>query len=96
MAGPRTEEASDRYRGIDTWRGVDILAAIAAAQREAIDAVAAAVPALAEAGEAIADAAAGRRPLRLCRRRLIRPAGARSTRSNCPGHMASPPTACRC
>lgn len=54
MAGPRTEEASDRYRGIDTWTGVDVLAAIASAQREAIDAVAVAVPALAAAGEAIA------------------------------------------
>ena len=95
MAGPRTEEASDRYRGIDTWPSVDILAAIAAAQREAIDAVAAAVPAWprparrSRSGCAAAAASSMPAPAHpACWRR--------STRSNCPAHMASPPTACRC
>jgi N-acetylmuramic acid 6-phosphate etherase len=55
MAGPRTEEASERYSGIDTWSSAEVLSAIASAQREAIDAVAAAVPALAAAGEAVAE-----------------------------------------
>ena len=55
MTSPRTEQADERYRGIDTWPSEDVLAAIAAAQSEAISAVAAAVPALAAAGEAIAN-----------------------------------------
>lgn len=59
MTPPRTEEADERYAGIDTWSGEDILSAIASAQREAIDAVAAAVPALAAAGEAIAHGMRG-------------------------------------
>ncbi len=54
MPETATEDASDRYRGLDTWPAADILAAIAAAQREAIAAVAAALPALAVAGEAAA------------------------------------------
>ena len=54
MTAPRTEQADERYAGIDTWSSEDVLAAIAAAQREAIQAVALAVPALAAAGEAIA------------------------------------------
>lgn len=54
MPLPRTEQPSERYRGIDTWAAADILAAIAAAQREAIEAVAAATGALAAAGEAAA------------------------------------------
>jgi N-acetylmuramic acid 6-phosphate etherase len=55
MPLPRTEEASERYRGIDTWPAAQVLAAIHLAQREAIDAVGAAVPALAKAGEAAAE-----------------------------------------
>ncbi|GLS20928.1 N-acetylmuramic acid 6-phosphate etherase [Labrys miyagiensis] len=55
MSGPRTEEASDLYRDIDTLSGVDVLSLIAATQREAIDAVANAVPELAGAAEAIAS-----------------------------------------
>jgi N-acetylmuramic acid 6-phosphate etherase len=55
MAGPRTEEASERYRGIDTWSSEEVLSAIASAQRDAIEAVAAVVPALAAAGEAVAE-----------------------------------------
>jgi len=55
MAGPRTEEASDRYRGIDTWSSLDILSAIALSQREAIDSVGLALTSLAKAGEAIAE-----------------------------------------
>jgi N-acetylmuramic acid 6-phosphate etherase len=55
MAAPRTEHADDRYAGLDAWPSGRILAAIAAAQRGAIDAVATVVPALAAAGEAIAE-----------------------------------------
>lgn len=55
MPLPRTEAASERYRGIDTWPAADILAAIVVAQREAIDATGVAVPALASAGEAAAS-----------------------------------------
>jgi N-acetylmuramic acid 6-phosphate etherase len=54
MSQPGTEQASERYRGLDTWSGGAILDAIAQAQRAAIDAVAAAVPSLALAGEAAA------------------------------------------
>jgi N-acetylmuramic acid 6-phosphate etherase len=54
MSQPGTEQASERYRGLDTWPAGAILDAIAQAQRTAIDAVAAAVPALAAAGEAAA------------------------------------------
>ena len=54
MSGPRTEEASDQYRDLDTLPGVDVLSLIAVAQREAIDAVANAVPDLVGAAEAIA------------------------------------------
>jgi len=50
----RTEEASEDYRGIDTWSAVAIVAAIAAAQREAVAAVAAIAAEIAAAGEAIA------------------------------------------
>src|SRR5215475_11991099 len=50
----RTEEASEDYRGIDTWPAVAIVAAIAAAQREAVAAVAAIAAEIAAAGEAIA------------------------------------------
>jgi len=55
MPLPRTEETSERYRGIDTWPAAEILAAIVAAQREAIDAVGSAIPALARAGEAASE-----------------------------------------
>jgi N-acetylmuramic acid 6-phosphate etherase len=55
MAGSGTETASERYRGIDLWASADVLTEIAAAQRQAVDAVALSVPALARAGEAIAD-----------------------------------------
>lgn len=54
MTTPRTEEASDRYRGLETWPDQAILEAIVAAQRASIDAVGAAVPSLAAAGEAVA------------------------------------------
>ena len=55
MVAYRTEEASERYRGIDFWPSAEVLSAIVAAQRQAIDAVAPAVPALAAAGEAVAE-----------------------------------------
>ena len=55
MVAYRTEEASERYRGIDFWPSAEVLTAIVAAQRQAIDAVAPAVPALAAAGEAVAE-----------------------------------------
>jgi len=55
MPLPRTEAASDRYRGIDTWPAGDILAAIAEAQLRAVEAVGATIPALAAAGEAAAQ-----------------------------------------
>ena len=51
----RTEETSERYRGIDFWPSADVLSAIVSAQREAIEAVGPAVPALAAAGEAVAE-----------------------------------------
>ena len=54
MSGPRTEEASDQYRDLDTLPGVDVLSLIAVAQRQAIEAVADAVPDLVGAAEAIA------------------------------------------
>lgn len=55
MTVQTTEEASERYRDIDAWSSTDIASAIAAAQREAVDAVAAVVPDLARAGDAIAE-----------------------------------------
>lgn len=55
MVAYRTEEASERYRGIDFWPSAEVLSAIVAAQREAIEAVAPAVPSLAAAGEAVAE-----------------------------------------
>jgi N-acetylmuramic acid 6-phosphate etherase len=55
MAASRTEHADDRYAGLDAWPSGKILAAIATAQRGAIDAVSMAIPALAAAGEAIAE-----------------------------------------
>jgi N-acetylmuramic acid 6-phosphate etherase len=54
MTAPRTEQADERYTAIDTWSSEDVLSAIASAQREAIEAVAPAIAALARAGEAIA------------------------------------------
>jgi N-acetylmuramic acid 6-phosphate etherase len=51
MAQQRTEEASERYHGIDTWPSLDVLAAIHSAQRAAIEAVGEALPALAAAAE---------------------------------------------
>lgn len=54
MGLPRTEEASDRYRDLDTWPSARILDAIVDAQRAAIEAVRPAIPALAEAAEAAA------------------------------------------
>jgi N-acetylmuramic acid 6-phosphate etherase len=54
MTAPGTEQADERYRGIDTWSSEDVLSAIAAAQRQAIEAVVPVIAALAEAGEAIA------------------------------------------
>jgi N-acetylmuramic acid 6-phosphate etherase len=55
MARPRTEEASDRYRDLETWSSAHILDAIVEAQRASIDAVGSAVPALVRAGEAVAE-----------------------------------------
>jgi len=54
MTTPRTEEASDRHRGLETWPDQAILEAIVAAQRASIEAVGAAVPSLAAAGAAVA------------------------------------------
>src|SRR5215207_1704616 len=54
MTAPRTEQADERYRGIDTWSSQEVLSAIVSAQREAIESVAPAIAALAKAGEAIA------------------------------------------
>jgi N-acetylmuramic acid 6-phosphate etherase len=54
MTAPRTEQADERYRGIDTWSSQEVLSAIASAQREAIEAVVPAIAALARVGEAIA------------------------------------------
>ncbi len=54
MSVPLTEVSPDAYRGLDQWPGEKILAAIVTAQTQAVAAVAAAVPVLAAAGEAIA------------------------------------------
>lgn len=55
MSLPLTEVSPDAYRGLDQWPGERILAAIVTAQTQAVAAVAAAVPVLAAAGEAMAD-----------------------------------------
>ena len=51
---PTTEATAESYRGIDLWPSAQILSAIVAAQGAAVAAVEAAVPVLAQAGEAIA------------------------------------------
>lgn len=55
MSVAATEEASEFYKGIDRWQSERILSAIVAAQTAAIAAISDAVPALALAGEAVAD-----------------------------------------
>ncbi len=50
---PITEQADTRYRDIDLWSTAEIVAAITEVQRLAIDAVAAAGPALARAADAV-------------------------------------------
>jgi N-acetylmuramic acid 6-phosphate etherase len=55
MSVPATEEANESYAGIDRWPSERILSAIVAAQTQAIAVIADAVPALAVAGEAVAD-----------------------------------------
>lgn len=54
MSLPVTETSPDAYRGLDLWPSEAILSAIVTAQTQAVSAVAAAVPVLAAAGEAIA------------------------------------------
>jgi N-acetylmuramic acid 6-phosphate etherase len=55
MIVPVTEQAKDLYRGLDRWPSHRILAAIVAAQTQAIAAVGDAVETLAAAGEAAAE-----------------------------------------
>lgn len=55
MTLSRTEEASERYRGLETWPSDRILGAIVEAQRASIEAIRGAVPDIARAGEAVAD-----------------------------------------
>lgn len=58
-AVPRTEAIADAATGLDTKPDADILAALLDGQRRAIDAVAAAIPALSQAAQLGAEALAG-------------------------------------
>ncbi len=55
-AVPATEIADARYAGLDRWADEDVLAALLDGQRRALDSVQAAIPALALAANAAADA----------------------------------------
>jgi N-acetylmuramic acid 6-phosphate etherase len=59
---PATEIVDPRFRGLDTWKSEDVLAALREGHVRAVDAVAAAIPALAGAARLAADrlAAGGR------------------------------------
>jgi N-acetylmuramic acid 6-phosphate etherase len=61
-ASPSTEIADPRYRGLDTWNDVDILAALQGGHARAVASVEAAIPSLARAAKLAADklAAGGR------------------------------------
>jgi N-acetylmuramic acid 6-phosphate etherase len=61
-ASPSTEIADPRYRGLDTWRDEDVLAALQGGHARAVASVEAAIPALAKAARLAADklAAGGR------------------------------------
>lgn len=52
---PATETADPRYAGLDTWRDEAILKALFEGQKRGVDAVEAAIPALARAARLIAD-----------------------------------------
>lgn len=54
MGQPATEQADTRYGTIDLWPAADVVTAVVEVQRAALDAVAAAGPALARAAEAVA------------------------------------------
>jgi N-acetylmuramic acid 6-phosphate etherase len=55
MAVATTEQADASYRDLDLWSTPDIVSAIVAVQRQAIEAVATAAPALARAADALAE-----------------------------------------
>jgi N-acetylmuramic acid 6-phosphate etherase len=59
MTTPATERAEDRYAGLDTWRDEAILSALLEGQKRALQSVDAAIPALARAANAAAEALAG-------------------------------------
>ncbi len=59
MSWPATEAADERYRGLDTWQPAAILSALADGHDRAIDAARSALPAIARAAEAAADALRG-------------------------------------
>lgn len=59
MSVPGTEQADPRYAGLDSWPGDEILDALLEGQKRALESISAAIPALAQAAEAAAQALRG-------------------------------------